>query len=342
MARVALWISGVLLVSTLSGCGVLGNRPFEATAVLKESSGLYVGNDVGVLGVTVGKITKIEPKGATVHVTFKVTDPDVKVPADADAVVVSRSVATDRYIELTPVYEGGPTMASGTVIPLERTRTPVDFDQVLTALSDLSSELTNAPGATNSIREVLETVAAAFSGKSDDLNASIHGMAKLVSTVHRQKDDIFATMDSLDVLSTGLVSHEQLIRTFVKNLAEALDLLNDQRSDVETVLKSISKTVDRVAEFSEDNRSAINNSLDQVLVLLQNMLESRPDLDGTLQLLPLATENVANAADGQGNVWVRAKPGEILGLGAVLEPLCLALGPVCDLATFPSLPLGTP
>jgi phospholipid/cholesterol/gamma-HCH transport system substrate-binding protein len=338
MTRRSVVILGFLLLASLGGCGRLGDPPLEATAVLKESSGLYVGNDVGVLGVTVGKITKLEPQGETVHVTFEVTDPQVRIPADAAAVVVSRSVATDRYIELTPVYRSGPTMPSGTVIPLARTRTPVDFDEVLTAMSDLSSELVNSPKATNGIREVLQTVAATFAGNSDDLNAAIKGLADLVGTVHGQRTSIFDTMDSLDRLSTGLVDHEDLIQEFVENLSDALDLLNSERSDVEQVLKSVSATVDRVAEFSQENRGAVTSSVDQVLVLLRSILESRPDLGGVLELMPLATDNVGRAADGKGNIWVRTKPAEILGLGPQFEQLCAALGPVCNFATFPQIP----
>lgn len=338
MTRRSVLLLGLLLLVSLGGCGRLGDPPWQATAVLKETSGLYVGNDVGVLGVTVGKITKLEPKGETVHVTFEVTDPQVRIPADAAAVVVSRSVATDRYIELTPVYSSGPTMRSGTIIPLARTRTPVDFDEVLTAMSDLSSELVNSPKATNSIREVLQAVAAAFAGNSGDLNAAIKGLADLVGTVHGQRSNIFDTMDSLDRLSTGLVDHKDLIREFVENLSDALDLLNSERSDVEKVLKSVSATIDRVAEFSHDNRGAVKSSVDQVLVLLRNILESRSDLGGVLELMPLATDNVGRAADGQGNVWVRSKPAEILGLGPQFEQLCAALGPVCNFATFPKIP----
>lgn len=327
-----------LLLVALGGCGKLGDPPLEATAVLKEASGLYVGNDVGVLGVTVGKITKLEPRGKTVHVTFEVTDPQVRVPADAAAIVVSRSVATDRYIELSPVYSGGATMTSGTVIPLARTRTPVDFDEVLTAMSDLASELVNSPKATNGIREVLQTVAATFAGNSDDLNAAIKGLADLVGTVHGQSSSIFDTMDSLDRLSTGLVDHEELIQEFVENLSDALDLLNSERSDVEQVLKSVSATIDRVAEFSQENRGAVKSSVDKVLVLLRTILESRSDLGSVLELMPLATDNVGRTADGKGNVWVRTKPAEILGLGPQFEQLCAALGPVCNFATFPQIP----
>ena len=87
----------------------------EVTAYFEDSAGLFVGNDVGILGVAVGKITDIEPDGDRVKVTMEI-DADRAVPADAGAVVVARSVATDRYVELTPVYDGGPKLADGAEI----------------------------------------------------------------------------------------------------------------------------------------------------------------------------------------------------------------------------------
>ncbi len=95
----------------------------EVIAYFEDSAGLFVGNDVGILGVAVGKITSIEPDGDQVKVTMEVDD-DYDVPADAGAVVVARSVATDRYVELTPVYSKGPTLEDGDEIAIERTRDP--------------------------------------------------------------------------------------------------------------------------------------------------------------------------------------------------------------------------
>ncbi len=90
---------------TLSSC--MPSNPLEdkitVVAYFPDSAGLFVGNDVGILGVPVGKITEIEPAGIEVKVTMEI-DADRAIPADAGAAVVARSVATDRYVELTPVY----------------------------------------------------------------------------------------------------------------------------------------------------------------------------------------------------------------------------------------------
>ncbi|KAA1419315.1 MCE family protein [Nocardioides humilatus] len=330
-------ISMVLLASSAACNPLEGGGDLEITAVFQESSGLYVGNDVGVLGVPVGKITKIEPKGDVVEVTLKVTDPDIKIPAGAAAVIVSRSVATDRYVELTPVYQGGKEIASGATIPLDRTRTPVDFDRVLGSISDLAESLTKTPKITNSLREVLQVTAAAFSGNSDELRGAVSGMADLVDMVHGQRSDIFATMASLDTLSSGLVKNERLVRTFVHNLGGAIELLNSERDDISRVLTSASTTIDRITKFSKENRGTIKASLADVETLMHNLLDSRQDLGETIETLPLAAQNIYNAHTPENHIWVRGVPGQLLGLGPLFEQLCQLIGPVCNLATFPDL-----
>ena len=104
----------LMLTASCSSLPFSGGK-MEVTAYFEDSAGLFVGNDVGILGVTVGKITSIEPDGDQVKVTMEVDD-DYDVPADAGAVVVARSVATDRYVELTPVYRKGPKMEDGAEI----------------------------------------------------------------------------------------------------------------------------------------------------------------------------------------------------------------------------------
>jgi phospholipid/cholesterol/gamma-HCH transport system substrate-binding protein len=329
---------GLALIAILGACSFPGGGAREITALLGDGAGLYVGNDVGVLGVPVGKVTKIEPAGKVVKVTLKITDPDIKIPADAAAVVVSRSVATDRYVELTPVYHGGVQMPSGTVIPLERTRTPVDFDEVLGSMSELASDLTDTPEATNSLSEVLQTVAAAFTGNADDLNTAVHGLADLVDTVHGQRSELFDTMDSLDELATELVDNKELIETFVENLGDALDLLNSERDEVGHVLRALQDTLEQLTDFSRENRGAVKVSVKQVTQLLQTALDSRADLAETLEVMPLATENIARSRNPENNhIWVRTTPAQVLGLQPLFEQLCQYIGPVCNLGTFPDL-----
>ncbi|HNI70388.1 MAG TPA: MlaD family protein [Marmoricola sp.] len=160
-------LAGLALITTLalvaSSCMPFTAKDLKVTAYFADSSGLFVGNDVGVLGVSVGKITKITPQGDQVRVEMEI-DADQKVPVDAGAVVVARSVATDRYVELTPVYKSGPTMKSGAVIEEQRTKTPVDFDTVLASLNTLAKGLTGTPGNEQLVGDAVNNLAEAIGG----------------------------------------------------------------------------------------------------------------------------------------------------------------------------------
>jgi virulence factor Mce-like protein len=333
-----LLVATLALSALLGGCAVPGGSDREITALLGDGAGLYVGNDVGVLGVPVGKVTAVEPSGKVVRVTMKVTDPDVKIPADAAAVVVSRSVATDRYVELTPVYRGGVQMASGAVIPLERTRTPVDFDEVLGSLSEIAEDLTDTPAATNSISEVLQTVAAAFTGNSDDLNTAVHGLSGLVDTVHGNRSDLFDTMDALDELVTDLVDNKELIETFVENLGDALDLLNGERDEIGHVLRALQDTLEQLTDVSKENRGALKASVQEATDLLHLALRDRKDLAEVLGVMPLATDNVARALSPENRIWVRTNIFQLTPLAPLVEELCQIIGPVCEQLSFPEIP----
>lgn len=110
------------------------------TAYFPATTGLYSGDDVRVLGVKVGTIDSIEPGADFARVTMNVKK-SVEIPADAKAVIVAPSLVSGRFVQLTPVYAGGPTMGDGASIPVERTAVPVEWDEIKTELNKLSEAL---------------------------------------------------------------------------------------------------------------------------------------------------------------------------------------------------------
>ena len=56
------------------------------TAHFTRAIGIYEGSDVRVLGVRVGRVSKVTPEGRTVRVDLRY-DHDLRIPADAQALV---------------------------------------------------------------------------------------------------------------------------------------------------------------------------------------------------------------------------------------------------------------
>ncbi|PRC41893.1 mammalian cell entry protein, partial [Mycobacterium sp. ITM-2017-0098] len=144
----------------------------SVTAQFDSAAGLYEGNNVAVLGMRVGQVTKIVPKGGYVEVEFSL-DGDVKVPADAMAVTISNSILTDRQIELTPAYQGGPTLENHDTIGLNRTRTPVEFARVLDVLDKLSTSLRGDGHGGGPIAAVVDSSAAIVDGNGQAMKDAL-------------------------------------------------------------------------------------------------------------------------------------------------------------------------
>lgn len=132
-------IAGVVVALIVGGLVVFLPRLFEntITAYFPTTTGLYSGDDVRVLGVKVGSVGEIEPGPDFAKVTMSV-DKSVDIPADAKAIIVAPSLVSGRFVQLTPVYAGGPTMQDGADIPVERTAVPVEWDEIKSELNKLS------------------------------------------------------------------------------------------------------------------------------------------------------------------------------------------------------------
>lgn len=312
-----------------SGCGLLGGGDREITVELADSAGLFLGNDVGVLGVPVGSVTKIEPKGDRVEVTLEITDDSVKLPADVGAAVVARSVATDRYVELTPVYSAGPELGDGGVIPVERTETPVDFDAVLASLYDFSAGLTSSEATTNGIRDLVRVAAKSLDGNGEKINTSISALSNAVNGISGQTDNIVGTLNSLDQLSGTLSQNDQVVRTFIRDVTAATDLAASERLNLGSTLRTLQRAVKDVSSFAKANRGEIKASVADLTVVLKNTLKSSEDINGVLDNMPLATDNLARAITPQGRARVKIDPNALNPLGTQVDQVCDILG-VCD------------
>src|SRR5262249_15058417 len=136
-------------------------------AYFANANGLYTGDEVRILGVAVGSIDAIEPEPDRTKVTFSV-EREYPVPADVQAAILSPSLVTARAIQLVPAYSGGPKLASGGVIPQDRTAVPVEWDDFRKQLEKLTESLQpTTPGGVSPVGEFINTAAANLRGQGD-------------------------------------------------------------------------------------------------------------------------------------------------------------------------------
>ncbi|WGX94504.1 MCE family protein [Nocardioides sp. L-11A] len=328
--RAAAAVAATVAVLLATGCGLVGGSDkMTVKAYFADSAGLFVGNDVGVLGVTIGSISSIEPAGDKVLVTMEI-DAGQPVPADAGAVVVARSVATDRYVELTPVYREGAKLKDDATIGLDRTQTPVDFDQVLESLNDFATGIGGNAETTKAVQKFIDAGTEALQGRGPLLNQTIHSLANGVDGIASHREDIAATLRSLDVLLTTIAANEDTARTFIQQVSAASQLLADERGNFQQALRSLDKAVTTVAKFAVDNRESIVASLDGSTTLMNTLLTKQDQLAEILRVMPLALQNLQLVQGDR--LPVRIDPLILDPLGGLLQQVCQGLlGPLCNI-----------
>ena len=231
-----------------------GAGTVQATAHFPRAVGLFVGSDVRILGVKVGEVKEVVPEGTSVRVEFEYED-KYKVPRDAKAAVVAPSVVSDRYVQLTPVYESGPTLADGADIPMEQTATPVELDRIFASLNDLNVALgpegANKGGA---LSRLLKVGADNLDGQGAKMNATFRDFSKAVETLNSGRDDLFGTVRNLQVFTTALAQNDQQVRSFNQNLSSVADQLAGEREELSAALRNLAVALSRRPPYGQLGR----------------------------------------------------------------------------------------
>ncbi len=146
-------VAAALLAPLVPGAtGVAAAASSTHCAYLADGIGLYPDNDVTQMGVKIGSVTKVEPSGDGVKVTFDVSGRTL--PASVKAVTRSMSILADRSLELVGNYSSGATLNSGTCITRANTATPKSISETTSAATRLVDSVTEG-GASADLGKLL-------------------------------------------------------------------------------------------------------------------------------------------------------------------------------------------
>src|SRR5882757_9573410 len=290
LALIALLLTGIVVVVRPAG----GVDQTKITAYFANSNGMFVGDEVRILGVAVGPITEIEPQPQRSKVTFRY-DAQYKVPADAKAVILSPSLVTSRAIQLTPAYTSGPVLASGAVIPQERTAVPVEYDDFRKQLQKLTETLQpTQPGGVSTLGAFVNTAAENLRGQGANFRDTIIKLSQAFSVLGDHSSDLFSTLKNLSILVSALQDSTDLMRQLNGNLATVTGLLSEGPNRVGNAVRDINDVVGDVQHFVADNRESLGTASDKLASVTQALVDSKEDIKQTLHIVPNTFQNYIN------------------------------------------------
>jgi phospholipid/cholesterol/gamma-HCH transport system substrate-binding protein len=290
VALVVVMVAGVVVA--VRATGQTGRT--MVVGYFDNSTGVFPGDDVRILGVPVGKVDKIEPQPERVKIWFWF-DRKYKVPADVNAVILSPQLVTGRAIQLTPAYASGPTLGDGAEIPQSRTAVPVEWDDIRDQLQRLNKLLQpTKPGGVSTLGEFINTAADNLRGQGATIRDTVIKLSQTLSALGDHSEDLFGTFKNLSTLVSALHDSTDLLEQLNHNLAAVTALLADDPNKVGQTIGDLNAVVGDLQSFAADNREALGTTSDKLASVTTALVESLDDIEQTLHIAPTPFQNFSN------------------------------------------------
>jgi phospholipid/cholesterol/gamma-HCH transport system substrate-binding protein len=306
-------VVAVLAVVAAFGLALLQREDEQKTltASFPRTVSLYEGSDVRILGVPVGRVETVTPSGTDVTVTMTY-DAKYKVPADAEAVIITPAIVGDRFVQLTPVYRGGPVLADGEKLSTQDTSTPLELDEIYQSIDDLTVAL--GPDGANSkgaLTNLLDSTATNFAGQGEQFHRTIENLGKFTGTLENNKEELFGTAREMQRFVRALARNDQTVRDFNDSLVGASDLLEDEREDLADALRNLGVAMREVSSFVKENKDSLSENIKGLNQVSKILVKQRAALDETLGTAPLALSNLFHTYNPRtGTLDTRTNLGE--------------------------------
>jgi phospholipid/cholesterol/gamma-HCH transport system substrate-binding protein len=306
---------------------------YEVKAAFSNSANIATNSPVRIAGVDVGKVISTSRDGDNTEVTFTVKDSGRPIHEDAFASIRPRIFLEGNFfIELDPGSPSAPEMESGETIPVSRTSTAVQIDEVLSVLqspvrADLSrllegygTALTHKPTAAEDATQLPEvkgkTGAEAFNGalryggdagrysaqvtdallgtQQRDLSRLISSAGRAFGALAGRQRDLQGLIENFDVFTGALADQSANLSTTVRLLAPTLRVTR-------TSLVSLNRTLPPLRTYAIELRPAVAELPDLIASSKPFLAQVRPLLSGreaggAVKLLQESTPGLAGAA----------------------------------------------
>ena len=216
-------------------------------AEFTDAVGLYPGNKVALLGIEIGSMNAIVNKPGHVQVDFTVPA-DLDLPADVGAVTYSQSIVTDRHIELTKPYTGGPKFTGPECIKLKSTKTPISVSETFSAIGGLTDAIVgtqpgqdpyNTPGV-QALNDSLSAASRSLEGTGPGLNQTMRNLVTMLADPYKADADYRQLFENSEVLTSDFLNNWDSFASVIRTLPTTTQLIEGLSDNFGAALSHIS------------------------------------------------------------------------------------------------------
>jgi len=183
----ALSCFGILLFLwvTFGGPTPFRAKTYEVKVPFNEATQLAEQSDVRISGVNVGKVQKIElaPNGKQALATAAIDAQYAPLPESTRAILRTKTLLGETYIELTPGSGDGPELDDGGTLPEANVAESVQLDEIFRTFNAQTRA---------AFQEWMQEAAVAINGQGQNLSYALGSLDPTVT----EFDQLFRTLDS--------------------------------------------------------------------------------------------------------------------------------------------------
>jgi len=292
-------ISIVAIVYALirfAGLGqVFGQSGYTVKLELNESGGIFTNAEVTYRGFNIGRVGDLHLTKTGLEADLKI-DPDApQVPKDLNVVVADRSAVGEQFVDLRPASDAGPYLEEGTVIPANKTKTPVSTELVI---GDLDSLAASVP--TNSLRTVVDESYNAFSGTGGDLQRLLDTARSFTTTAQQYLPQTVQLLQAGGkVLDTQNVEAGNFA-SFSSSLKDLTGQLKASDGDIRRLIGITPQVADQITQVLNESGPGLG-ALTANLLTTSNLVVTRLDgIEQGLVTYPVLAAGAMSVAPGDG------------------------------------------
>ncbi|HXF00278.1 MAG TPA: MlaD family protein [Solirubrobacterales bacterium] len=198
--------------------------PFDEATQLAEES------DVRISGVPVGKVKAVElGDNGLAEATIQLDSRYAPIPADTRAMLRTKTLLGETFVELTPGDAQGPTLEEGGDLPKAQVANSVQLDEIWRTFNARTR---------SAFRVWMQGTADSVRGRGPDLSAAIAELAPFA--------------DETDSLLRVLDSQDQAVRELVHNGGTVFQALSERQGQLRGLIQNSQTVFSTTAQRNQD------------------------------------------------------------------------------------------
>jgi phospholipid/cholesterol/gamma-HCH transport system substrate-binding protein len=271
-------VAALFLAVLAAGCSGFGTPAgYVVEAEFPRTFNLFPGSPVKILGLEAGIVETLDfDEGQDTVLARLRIDPDVRLPADVRAFILTDALLGERIVQLTPAYTDGPTFEAGGRIE-EVGAVPAEFDELLDALNGFVEGIQGGD-----LPRLVDNLAELLDGNGDNLGKTLEATRDALNVLRDHDEDLIRLASKLSGVNETLNQRRTQLGDVIRDFAELSRVLADQRVPLDQALSSLAVLADEAGRLLDTNRTLLERDVSTLTRVGRTAVRNLDDVSAML------------------------------------------------------------